>query len=38
MLTQFAIRLICGMSLVWCVMPRSEVTSGFFRIQKLVML
>ena len=38
MLTQFAIRLICGMSLVWCVMPRSEVTSGFFRIQKLVTL
>ncbi|MBL6706444.1 MAG: hypothetical protein ISQ06_10045 [Planctomycetaceae bacterium] len=38
MLTQFAIRLICGMSLVWCVMPRSEVTSGFFRIQKLVAL
>lgn len=38
MLTQFAIRLICGMSLVWCVMPRSEVTSGFFRIQMLVAL
>lgn len=38
MLTQFAIRLICGMSLVWCVMPRSEVTSGFFRIQMLVTL
>jgi len=38
MLTQFAIRLICGMSLVWCVMPRSEVTSGFFRIQNLVTL
>ena len=38
MLTQFAIRLIFGMSLVWCVMPRSEVTSGFFRIQNLVTL
>lgn len=38
MLTQFAIRLICGLSLVWCVMPRSEVTSGFFRIQMLVTL
>lgn len=38
MLTQFSIRLIFGMSLVWCVMPRSEVTSGFFRIQNLVTL
>ena len=38
MLTQFAIHLICGLSLVWCIMPRSEVTSGFFRIQMLVTL
>lgn len=38
MLTQFAIRLICGMSLVWCIMPRGQVTSGFFRIQMLVTL
>jgi uncharacterized membrane protein YeaQ/YmgE (transglycosylase-associated protein family) len=38
MLTQFAIRLICGLSLVWCVMPRAQVTSGFFRIQMLVTL
>lgn len=38
MLTQFAIRLIFGLSLVWCVMPRREVTSGFFRIQMLVTL
>jgi len=38
MLTQFAIRLICGLSVVWCVMPRAQVTSGFFRIQMLVTL
>jgi uncharacterized protein with PQ loop repeat len=38
MITQFALRLICGMSVVWCVMPRSRVTSGFFRIQMLVTL
>lgn len=38
MITQFAIRLICGLGLVWCVMPRAHVTSGFFRIQMLVTL
>jgi len=38
MITQFAIRLICGMSLTWCVLPRSHVTSGYFRIQMLVTL
>jgi hypothetical protein len=38
MITQFALRLICGMSIVWCVMPRKRVTSGFFRIQMLVAL
>ena len=38
MITQFAFRLIFGLSLVWCVMPRSRVTSGFFRIQNLVAL
>jgi hypothetical protein len=38
MITQFAIRLICGLSIVWCVMPRAHVTSGFFRIQMLVTL
>ncbi len=32
----FALRLIFGMSLTWCVMARKEVTSGFFRIQMLV--
>jgi len=38
MIPQFALRLIFGMSLTWCVMPRREVTSGFFRIQMLVTL
>ena len=38
MIPQFALRLIFGMSLTWCVMPKREVTSGFFRIQTLVTL
>lgn len=38
MITQFSLRLICGMSLMWCCMPRAQVTSGFFRIQMLVTL
>lgn len=38
MIAQFALRLICGMSLMWAVMPRRDVTSGFFRIQMLVVL
>lgn len=38
MIAQFALRLLCGMSLMWCIMPRSRVTSGFFRIQMLVAL
>jgi hypothetical protein len=38
MIPLFAIRLICGMSLTWCLMPRAEVTAGFFRIQMLVVL
>lgn len=38
MITQFALRLILGMSAVWCVMPRRDVASGFFRIQNLVTL
>ena len=36
MIPQFALRLIFGMSLTWCVMPKRDVTSGFFRIQMLV--
>ena len=38
MIAQFALRLICGMSLMWAVMPRREVASGFFRIQMLVVM
>lgn len=38
MIAQFALRLMCGMSLTWCVMPRAKVTSGYFRIQMLVAL
>lgn len=38
MVAQFTLRLICGMSLMWCLMPRSQVTTGFFRIQMLVVL
>lgn len=36
MIPQFALRLAFGMSLFWCVMPRKEITSGFYRIQMLV--
>ena len=38
MITQFALRLICGMSLTWCILPREQITSGYFRIQMLVTL
>lgn len=38
MISQIALRLICGMGLTWCVMPRGAVTAGFFRIQMLVTL
>lgn len=38
MIAQFALRLMTGMSLFWALMPRREVTSGFFRIQMLVTL
>jgi hypothetical protein len=38
MIAQFSLRLICGMSLMWVLMPRSQVTTGFFRIQMLVVL
>lgn len=36
MIAQFAILLTLGMSLMWALMPRSQVTSGFFRIQMLI--
>lgn len=38
MIAQFVVRLICGMSLTWLLMPRAKVTCGFFRIQTLVTL
>lgn len=38
MIAQFAVRLICGMSLTWLLMSRQRVTNGFFRIQTLVTL
>lgn len=38
MIPQFAISLICGLALTWCLMPRRQVTSGFFRIQNLLTL
>ena len=38
MIAQFALRLIVGMSLMWALMPRKDVTSGFFRIQMLITL
>lgn len=38
MIAQFALRLIFGMSLMWCLMPRRQVTAGFFRIQMLIVM
>lgn len=38
MIPQFALSLVCGLSLTWCLMPRRQVTSGFFRIQNLLTL
>lgn len=38
MVAEFALLLTCGMSLMWCLMPRSQVTSGFFRIQMLIVM
>lgn len=38
MIPQFALRLIVGLSLMWCLLPRGLITSGFFRIQMLVTL
>jgi hypothetical protein len=38
MIAQFALRLLLGMSLTWAVLPRRQITSGFFRIQLLVAL
>ncbi len=38
MIPQFAPSLVWGLSLTWCLMPRRQVTSGFFRIQNLLTL
>src|SRR3954451_11616330 len=38
MIAQFALRLACGLSLLWVLLPRGRITSGFFRIQMLVVL
>jgi hypothetical protein len=38
MIPLFALRLICGLSAMWCAAPRREITSGFFRIQMLLTL
>ena len=38
MISLFCFRLIFGMSLCWLLMPRRQVTCGFFRIQHMVAL
>ena len=38
MIPQITLRLLFGMALTWCWLPRAKVTSGFFRIQMLVTL
>jgi hypothetical protein len=38
MIAQFALRLLCGISLTWLMLPRSQITTGFFRIQSLLAL
>ena len=38
MIAQFALRLTCGISLMWLLMPQRQITSGFFRIQMLLAL
>ena len=38
MIAQFCLLLVLGMSLMWGLMPRKQVTAGFFRIQMLVVL
>lgn len=38
MIAQFALRLLCGISLIWLMLPRSQITPGFFRIQSLLAL
>ena len=38
MIAEFSLLLTCGMSLMWCLMPRAQVTSGFFRIQMMIVM
>jgi hypothetical protein len=38
MIAQFALRLLCGISLMWLMLPRAQITPGFFRIQSLFAL
>jgi len=38
MIAQFTLRLIVGISFMWVVMPRRDVTCGFFRIQMMLTL
>lgn len=38
MIAQFALRLTFGMGLMWLLMPRRDVTAGFFKIQMRVAL
>ncbi len=38
MIAQFALRLLSGISLTWLMLPRSQITPGFFRIQSLLAL
>jgi len=36
MIAQFALQLVLGMSLVWALLPRAQITGGFFRIQMMI--
>jgi len=38
MIAQFATQIVFGMSLMWVLLPRGQVSSGFFRIQLLIVL
>ena len=38
MIAHFAMRLIFGMSLAWCLWGRRQISEGFFRIQMLIVL
>lgn len=38
MIAAFLLKLVFGIALMWLLMPRKEVTDGFFRIQMLVVL